>query len=73
MKKIIALFLALILCLSVAPCAFANEPASTAEEIEVDGKYHAAEIIAALENKSSAVYASMSGSGSALFAIYKKD
>lgn len=66
MKKIIALFLALILCLSVAPCAFANEPASTAEEIEVDGKYHAAEIIAALENKSSAVYASMSASDTIL-------
>lgn len=55
MKKLIALFLAVILCVSIVPCAYANESAnSDTEDIQIEGKYHAKDIIAALESKSSA-------------------
>lgn len=55
MKKLIALFLAVILCVSIVPCAYANESANfDTEDIQIEGKYHAKDIIAALESKSSA-------------------
>lgn len=57
MKKCTVLFLALTLCMSLVPFAHATEMAETEQEIQqVNGKYYAKDIIAALENRPRATF-----------------
>lgn len=58
MKKIVAIICAIILCASYTPFVFAFNSTNTySEDVEIEGMYHASEIMSALERKSRSSYA----------------